>query len=75
MGGAWCVPPASGCRVLAFQLTPEWREKTEFALARLMFPSGPLNGYRGRDANWHAGTSHNPSAASPAFLSAAWSSR
>jgi Domain of unknown function (DUF4159) len=40
-----------------FQLTPDWQEKTEFAFARLMFPPGPLNGYRGRDADWHTGIS------------------
>jgi hypothetical protein len=40
-----------------FELTPDWEEKTEFAFARLMFPPGPLNGYAGRDMEWHQGYS------------------
>src|SRR6516165_10648416 len=36
---------------------PDWQERTEWAFARLMFPPGPLNGYRGRDADWHTGIS------------------
>jgi len=35
----------------------DWQEKTEWAFARLMFPPGPLNGYRGRDLDWHVGVS------------------
>ena len=46
-----------GVEYSQFQLTPDWQEKTEFAFARLMFPPGPLNGYRGRDADWHTGIS------------------
>jgi uncharacterized protein DUF4159 len=38
-------------------LPPDYQEKTEFAFARLMFPPGPLNGYQGRDWNWHEGNS------------------
>ena len=38
-------------------LPPDYQEKTEWAFARLMFPPGPLNGYRGRDADWHTGVS------------------
>jgi len=38
-------------------MPPDSREKTEWAFARLMFPPGPLNGYRGRDAEWHYGIS------------------
>ncbi len=30
-------------------MPPDWRERTEWAFARLMYPPGPLNGYRGRD--------------------------
>jgi hypothetical protein len=30
---------------------------TEWAFARLMFPPGPLNGYRNRDSDWHTGYS------------------
>jgi hypothetical protein len=36
---------------------PDWQEKTEWTFARLMFPPGPLNGYAGRDADWHTGYS------------------
>jgi hypothetical protein len=46
-----------GVEYYSFELTPDWQEKTEFAFARLMFPPGPLNGYRGRDADWHQGIS------------------
>ena len=46
-----------GVEYFTFELTPDWQEKTEFAFARLMFPPGPLNGYRGRDAEWHQGIS------------------
>ena len=46
-----------GVEYYDFQLTPDWQEKTEFVFARLMFPPGPLNGYRGRDAEWHSGIS------------------
>ena len=46
-----------GVEYFTFELTPDWEEKTEFAFARLMFPPGPLNGYRGRDAEWHTGIS------------------
>ena len=35
-----------GVEYFSFELTPDWQEKTEFAFARLMFPPGPLNGYR-----------------------------
>jgi len=38
-------------------LPPDYQEKTEWAFARLMFPPGPLNGYRGRDLDWHTGIS------------------
>ncbi len=38
-------------------LPPDYQEKTEGAFARLMFPPGPLNGYAGRDADWHTGYS------------------
>src|SRR5882762_9440538 len=46
-----------GVEYFQFELTPDWQEKTEFVFARLMFPPGPLNGYRGRDADWHTGMS------------------
>jgi len=35
----------------------DWQEKTEWTFARLMFPPGPLNGYRNRDLDWHVGVS------------------
>jgi hypothetical protein len=38
-------------------MPPDWQEKTEWAFARLMFPPGPLNGYRNRDLDWHVGVS------------------
>jgi hypothetical protein len=38
-------------------MPPDWQEKTEWTFARLMFPPGPLNGYAGRDAEWHTGYS------------------
>jgi hypothetical protein len=41
----------------SFELTPDWRDSAEFVFARLMYPPGPLNGYRGRDAEWHQGLS------------------
>ncbi|HTS65579.1 MAG TPA: DUF4159 domain-containing protein [Candidatus Acidoferrales bacterium] len=46
-----------GIEYFNFELPPDWQDKTEFAFARLMFPPGPLNGYRGRDAEWHQGIS------------------
>jgi hypothetical protein len=46
-----------GVEYYTFELTPDWQEKAEFAFARLMFPPGPLNGYSGRDAEWHQGIS------------------
>ncbi len=36
---------------------PDAKDTTEWAFARLMFPPGPLNGYRGRDLDWHTGVS------------------
>jgi hypothetical protein len=40
-------------------LPPDYREQTEFAFARLMFPPGEggINGYWGRDLDWHTGVS------------------
>lgn len=41
-----------------FELTPDWQEKTEWAFARLMFPPGWNDGYRGRfDGDWRQGLS------------------
>jgi hypothetical protein len=40
-------------------LPPDYQEKTEFAFARLMYPPGEgrINGYYGRDLDWHTGVS------------------
>ena len=40
-------------------LPPDYRERTEFAFARLMYPPGEgrINGYWGRDLDWHIGVS------------------
>jgi len=46
-----------GIEYNSFERPPDWEEKTEWAFARLMFPPGPLNGYRGRDLDWHTGIS------------------
>jgi hypothetical protein len=46
-----------GVEYFTFELTPDWQDKSEFTFARLMFPPGPLNGYRGRDSEWHTGVS------------------
>jgi hypothetical protein len=36
-------------------LPPDYQEKTEWAFARLMYPGGWLDGYRGREYDWHTG--------------------
>jgi hypothetical protein len=47
-----------GVEYRTFELTPDWDEKTEFAFARLMFPPGANDGYRGRfDGDWRKGLS------------------
>ena len=47
-----------GVEYYNFELTPDWQEKTEWAFARLMFPPGPNDGYRGRfDGDWRRGLS------------------
>ena len=40
-----------------FELPPDYQEKTEWVFARLMYPPGENNGYRGRDRDWHEGVS------------------
>lgn len=41
-----------------FELPPKWQEQTEWAFARLMFPPGWNDGYRGRfDGDWRQGLS------------------
>lgn len=45
-------------RVGDIPLPPDWRENSEWAFARLMFPPGPLDGYRGRfDGDFRNGLS------------------
>ncbi|MEO8126856.1 MAG: DUF4159 domain-containing protein [Bryobacteraceae bacterium] len=47
-----------GVEYEGFALTSDWQEKTEFAFARLMFPPGENDGYRGRfDGDWRKGLS------------------
>jgi hypothetical protein len=46
-----------GVEYYDFVMPPKWDELTEFQFARLMFPPGPLNGYRGRDGDWRTGIS------------------
>src|SRR5579864_1218408 len=41
-----------------FELPPDYQEKTEWVFARLMYPPGPNDGYRGRfSGDWHQGLS------------------
>jgi len=41
-----------------FVLPPDWQDKGEWTFARLMFPPGPNDGYRGRfDGDWRLGLS------------------
>jgi hypothetical protein len=56
---AWQRPfrELPGIEYHSFERPDDWEEKTEWAFARLMFPPGPLNGYRGRDLDWHTGIS------------------
>ena len=44
-------------RIGDIALPSDYQEPAEWAFARLMFPPGPLNGYRGRDWEWHRGRS------------------
>ncbi|MBZ5609934.1 MAG: DUF4159 domain-containing protein [Acidobacteriia bacterium] len=47
-----------GVEYYNFELTPDWRDKSEWTFARLMFPPGPNDGYRGRfDGDWRQGLS------------------
>src|ERR1035438_10890563 len=40
-----------------FNLPPDWQRPAEWAFARLMYPPGPNDGYRGRGGDWHFGMS------------------
>ena len=44
-------------RIGDIPLPDDYNIQAEWAFARLMFPPGPLNGYRGRDWEWHRGRS------------------
>lgn len=48
----------AGVEYRNFEVPPDWQDQTEWAFARLMFPPGPLDGYRGRfDGDWRKGLS------------------
>src|ERR1700739_4408789 len=45
-----------GVEYFRFELPPDYQKQTEFAFARLMFPGGWNDGYRGRfDGDWREG--------------------
>jgi len=47
-----------GVEYRRFELPADWQEKTEWAFARLMYPPGWNDGYRGRyDGDWREGLS------------------
>jgi hypothetical protein len=47
-----------GVEYRAFELPQDWQQKGEWAFARLMFPGGPNDGYRGRfDGDFRLGLS------------------
>lgn len=47
-----------GVEYFHFELTPDWQEQGEWSFARLMFPPGWNDGYRGRfDGDWRQGLS------------------
>src|SRR6202051_4562021 len=47
-----------GVEYRAFELPTDWQQKGEWAFARLMFPGGPNDGYRGRfDGDFRRGLS------------------
>ncbi len=47
-----------GVEYSEFETPADWQEKTEWAFARLMFPPGANDGYRGRfDGDWRKGLS------------------
>ncbi len=59
MGTVWAQKPFRqypGVEYFRFDTPPNPNEKTEFAFARLMFPGGWNDGYRGRfDGDWRQG--------------------
>ena len=47
-----------GVEYEGFEMPADWQEKAEWAFARLMYPPGPNDGYRGRfDGDWRLGLS------------------
>jgi hypothetical protein len=47
-----------GVEYRQFELPPDYQERTEWVFARLMYPPGPNDGYRGRfDGDWREGLS------------------
>jgi len=47
-----------GVEYFRFELTPDWQNTSEWTFARLMYPPGPNDGYRGRfDGDWRQGLS------------------
>ena len=47
-----------GVEYREFELPEDWKDNGEWAFARLMFPPGPNDGYRGRfDGDWRLGLS------------------
>jgi hypothetical protein len=47
-----------GVEYTHFEVPPDWQEKSEWVFARLMFPPGWNDGYRGRfDGDWRQGLS------------------
>ena len=47
-----------GVEYFDFEVPADWQENTEWAFARLMYPPGPNDGYRGRfDGDWRKGMS------------------
>jgi len=49
--------PGIEYRLGSIPVPPDRDDHTEWAFARLMYPPGPLNGYYGRDLDWHTGVS------------------
>ena len=48
--------PGMEYSVGSIPLPPGWNDETDFVFARIMFPGGPLDGYRGRaDPEYHHG--------------------
>ncbi len=62
VGGVLCAQRPfhqyHGVEYSSFETPADWQERTEWAFARLMFPPGENDGYRGRfDGDWRLGLS------------------